>query len=288
MPPSTRSTCPVTYDESLVTKNSTALATSCGQPYRVNAPGLHLALVPRRTAGFEPGRDDFAGSDDVRVHAVRTKLRRQAPRVLVHRRLGNAVRHLSGMSRQARYAADGDDPALVPLHHLRHHLSADENACAQVAIENRLDIGQGNVDRVVDDGLAGVLRSDALRTDIAAGIVDENVDTAEAIPDLTDVARHRIDIGQIAMHREHIRPVRRRNFHRHGIERLRLPELSRRCRRCSMDSDLRAEALRDAQRQRGRFHGKSPLPRQPCSPDDSLISPPRLVNRSIASSGGRP
>ena len=43
----------------------------------------------------------------------------------------------------------------------------DENACAQVAIEDRLHIGQGNVDGVVDDGLAGVLPGDALRTDIA-------------------------------------------------------------------------------------------------------------------------
>src|SRR5262249_37401235 len=76
--------------------------------------------------------------------------------------------------------ADRDDPAVLPLHHLRGHLLAAEDARKQVAIQHGADVGQRNADAIVGVGPAAAANARAAGADVAAGIRHENINAAEA------------------------------------------------------------------------------------------------------------
>ena len=165
---------------------------------------LHFAGFVRYPAGQKPRGDDLARRNRVHVHVVGTQLGRQAARVLVHRRLGHTVDHLTRMSVQAGDAADVHDPPGVALHHLRCHLAARQQAGHHVAIHHGANVSQRDANGVVRRRFAGVRSHGALGADVATGVVDQNVDRPETRTDLVVQLFDRRFVGEVAVHREHL------------------------------------------------------------------------------------
>ena len=146
------------------------------------------------------------------------------------------------MAAEAGDAADGDHPTACAFHHLRHDFAADQDAGHQVAIEHGADVFQRYVHGVVLDGFPGLRAGRALRADIAAGVVDENVDVPETLADLCGQALDRGVVRQIAVDGEHVRVVGFRDRRGDRFERIGLVESTRRNGGGAVDGDFRTEA----------------------------------------------
>ncbi len=122
-------------------------------------PGLVFVedLVLR---GFEP-----SGGEAVDGDAVRAPVVGEAHGELADAAAAGAVGREAGVAKDAGDGADVDDAAVAALDHTAGDGLGDEEAAAQVGVEDEVPVVPGDV----ESGLA----------DVAAGIVDEDVNRAE-------------------------------------------------------------------------------------------------------------
>src|SRR5262249_44757973 len=137
------------------------------------------------------------GHRAARRHAVHRnvvwpQLHGQAAGVFVDGGLGYRIDRSVVTPIAAGDGANGDDPAVLPLHHLGRYRATAEYAREQVPVEHGADVGQRDADALIRAGSAAAANSRAARADVAAGVGDQDIDAAEACP---DSIRHPPDLG---------------------------------------------------------------------------------------------
>ena len=168
----------------------------------------------------------------------------------------------------------------APLHHAARHRLTGQDGAEQVAVQHRAHVLLANVDGVVRIGLA------AGRGDIAAGIVDEDVDRPErfarAVATTRSMSRA---LGQVAEHADGAhavlaRPPLPRPPSAWCLRHI-PPGRSRACR----GSRRRRRGWRAARRRRGRARVRRRSPARPCplAAERRRVSHDVLLNRGSIS-----
>ena len=131
---------------------------------------------------------------------------------------------------------DGDDAALAPRHHFLRDRLAGQDGGEQVAVEHRAHVLFADADSIVRIGLA------ALGGDVAAGIVDENVDRPQFFCRGLDHPRDVGTISEIAEHADGAHAMRRCNVRGDRRQRRSLAILRRAIFAHAVNGDIGAEA----------------------------------------------
>ena len=76
---------------------------------------------------------------------------------------------------------------------------------SKIAVEDCYDIGKRDKDAVVWFGFTGIWPSNPCRPDVAAGIVDENINAAEPLADLSDDTIDSLRVRQVPIDRKGLR-----------------------------------------------------------------------------------
>ena len=153
-----------------------------------------------------------------------------------HASLGHRVDRAVGAALEGSDRTDGDDAALAPRHHFLCDRLAGQDGGEQVAVEHRAHVLFADADSIVRIGLA------ALGGDVAAGIVDENVDRAQLLRRGLDHARDVRALGEIAEHADGADAMRRCNLFGDRRQRRSLPILRWSILAHAVDRDIGAEA----------------------------------------------
>ena len=175
-----------------------------------------------------------------------------------HPGLGDGIDRGVGAALEGRDRADGDDASLTPRHHLLGHGLTGQDRRQQVAIQHGADILFADADGIVRIGLA------AFGGDVAAGIVDQNIDRSQRLRGGLD---HPRDVGakcEIAENADGAHAMRRRHLFRDRGQRRSLAVFSRAVLAHAMDRDIGAET--------GEPFGEGPAESAACAGDQCNLA----------------
>ena len=129
---------------------------------------------------------------------MRSQLLGQASRVGHLAGLGGGVDRALGIALEGGNRTDRDDAAVFVFHHPPGDLAADQDRRQQVAVQDRLDVLLLDHHRVIGVGFS------AGRSDVAAGIVDQDVNRPQALGHLVNDPCDRLTVGQVGQHTQRL------------------------------------------------------------------------------------
>ncbi|SVA31253.1 uncharacterized protein METZ01_LOCUS84107 [marine metagenome] len=119
---------------------------------------------------------------------------------------------------------------MLALDHLGCDFTTRQDARHQVSVENRTNILERYVDGIVGNRFPGLLAGYALYTDIAPGIVDQNIDLSKAFFNRIGVVLNDVRISEVTVDGEDVGTGLVSDLLRDGIQRFSFVERARRCR----------------------------------------------------------
>ena len=143
-------------------------------------------------------------------------------------------------TRQATRTADIDNPARSTIYHAGGRLHDSKRIQVIILRFKTVWISANEIkNRIVGQGLTRILAHRPLCADVATSTVDQNINRAKAILNLSDNPLDHGFISQIPCHGQNFSLVFLRNrLNNHSLKRVRFIEGSSRGRACAMNGDF--------------------------------------------------